>query len=61
MPDPGTQIPANYHDLLIAAGRISWNETVAAANASNFTANLKIPVTLDNGSVVYIAADAESF
>lgn len=61
MPDPGQGFPANYADIAAAAGRIRWSEATAASNASNATANVKIPVTMPNGTTLYLFADAENF
>lgn len=58
MPDPGHSFPQDFGDVVIAAGRIKWNAAVAASNASNFSATIKVPVTLPNGTTVYLGASA---
>lgn len=61
MPDPTVGFPQNYGDVAEATARIKWNQSVAATNAANFTANVKVPIELPNGTTGYIAVDLEDY
>lgn len=61
MPDLGQGYPQNYDDLVAEGSRVKWNSAVAATNAANFTANVKVPISLPNGTTGYIAVDLADY